>query len=235
MSSRFSVDSTVDANEDSAPDWASASPAVENADLAAERTYSRRRSLECCSVELSIVGTETTQGHTLYIIQVSSGIKQWEVGRRYRDFSYLDKQLRKNFPKLKIGVLPPKRYLFSSTDPTIVDERRIQLEDYLKALIYLPTIWTRNDLVLFLNNDSNAMMFIWNFERMRKMQDVRCCFLVHNYVLVLFADQTFTLCFIELQMLSSMTVENQTETAKLNSDLTLARTQVCYFTSVHIS
>lgn len=175
--SRLSVDSNIDANDESTPSWAESSAAIEAEDIAAaERTYSRRRSLECSSVEVSIVGTEATQGHTLYIIQVSSGIKQWEVARRFRDFVYLDKQLRKSFPKLKIPTLPPKRYLFSSTEQSIVDERRQQLETYLKSLMYMQSIWTRNDLVLFLNNETNAMMFIWNFERMRKMQDVSVLF-----------------------------------------------------------
>lgn len=190
--SRLSVDSNFDANDESTPSWAESSAAIEVEDIvAAERTYSRRRSLECSSVEISIVGTEATQGHTLYIIQVASGIKQWEVPRRFRDFVYLDKQLRKSFPKLKIPQLPPKTYLFSSTEARVVDERRGQLEAYLKSLIYMQSIWTRNDLVLFLNNETNSMMFIWNFERMRKMQDVRhihfLCFVIssspsHNFL-----------------------------------------------------
>jgi hypothetical protein len=174
--SRLSVDSNFDGNEESTPSWAEGAPAVpelqEDEDDEAERTYSRRRSLECSAVQVSIVGTESTQGHTLYIIQVSSGIKQWEVARRFRDFCYLDKQLRKNFPKLKIPVLPPKQYLFSSTSSSVVDERRNQLEAYLKSLMFMSSIWSRNDLALFLNDGANSMMFIWNFERMRKMQDV---------------------------------------------------------------
>lgn len=37
------------------------------------------------------------------------------------------------------------------------------------------SVWTRNDLALFLDNDANYLMLIWYFERMRRMQDV--CFL----------------------------------------------------------
>lgn len=170
--SRLSIDSNVDLNDDTTPSWADGAAVIEPDDIGPERTFSRKRSLECSAVEVSIVGTEATQGHTLYIIQVSSGIKQWEVARRYRDFTYLDKQLRKNFPKLKIPALPPKRYLFSSTEQSVVDERKNHLETYLKSLMYIQSIWTKNDLVLFLNNETNSMMFIWNFERMRKMQDV---------------------------------------------------------------
>lgn len=138
-----------------------------------ERSFIRRRSLECSSLDINIIGTELTQDHTIYIIQVTSTVKQWVVARRFKDFRYLDKELRKKFPQLNIPVLPPKIYLFSSTDPAVVDERRNQLEVYMKTLSYMPLIWTRNDLVLFLNDESNSMMFMWNFERMRKMQDVR--------------------------------------------------------------
>ena len=179
--SRLSVDSNHDVNEDTAtPSWAEGAPQVEiqenEDDEDTGRTYSRRRSLECSSVDVSIIGTDSAQGHTLYIIQVCSDVKQWEVARRYRDFCYLDKQLRKNCPKLKIPPIPPKQYIFSSTSAAVVDERRNQLESYLKSLMFMRAVWTHNDLALFLNDAANSMMFIWNFERMRKMQDVRYLF-----------------------------------------------------------
>ncbi len=168
----LSTESTADQLDDSAdfttrPSWAS--PQAEDGE---ERTYSRRRSLECTSVEIQIVDTELTQGHIMYIIQVSSGIKKWTVYRRFRDFYFLDKQMRKCFPKLKIPALPPKRFFGSSTDREFVDSRKDQLESYLTTLVGIQSIWARNELALFLNNDANSMMFIWNFERMRRMQDV---------------------------------------------------------------
>jgi hypothetical protein len=168
--SRLSMDSTTNER----PDWAG-SPCPDEDERPSMRSYSRVRSLECSRLEISIIGSELTDGHTLYIIQLSSGIKQWEVGRRFRDFCFLDKQLRKNFSaevNAKLPPLPPKRYLFSSTDPATVEERRNQLETYVRELCYLQALWTRNDLALFLNDQGNSMMFIWNFERMRKMQDV---------------------------------------------------------------
>jgi hypothetical protein len=158
------------------PSWAS--PQNEDGE-AGERTYSRRRSLECTSVEVQIVETELTQDHIMYVIQASSGIKKWTVYRRFRDFYFLDKQLRKCFPKIKIPNLPPKRFFGSSTDREFVDSRKEQLESYLTTLVGIHSIWTRNELALFLNNDANSMMFIWNFERMRRMQDVS--HLVRNY------------------------------------------------------
>ena len=115
-----------------------------------ERTLSRssRRSLECSQVEINIIGTHLVDGHTVYVVQLSlTGVKSWEVQRRFRDFIYLDKELRKKFPHLKMPSLPPKMFWFSSTDPALVDERRDHLENYLKTLTFIQQIWTRNDLV----------------------------------------------------------------------------------------
>ncbi len=173
----LSTDSTVEDSADfvGRPSWAS--PQTEDGE---ERTYSRRRSLECTSVEIRIVETELTQDHIMYVIQASSGIKKWTVYRRFRDFYFLDKQLRKCFPKIKIPGLPPKRFFGSSTEREFVDSRKEQLESYLTTLVGIQSIWTRNELALFLNNDANAMMFIWNFERMRRMQDVSFIDLYHD-------------------------------------------------------
>ena len=150
------------------PSWAANSRQSEEG----ERTLSRRRSLECSSIEVKIVDTELTQGHTMYVMQVCSGAKKWTVYRRFKDFDFLDKQLRKLFPNLKIPALPPKRYFGSSNDAEFVESRRQQLESYLNTLIGLQSVWSRNDLALFLNNETNSMMFIWNFEKMRRLQDV---------------------------------------------------------------
>lgn len=162
-----SMESMGDDQTGRVPSWAS--PPFDESE---ERTQSRRRSLECTAVEVQIVNTEITQDHTNYIIKVSSGIRNWLIKRRYKDFYYLDKQLRKSFPVLQFPTLPPKRYLRSSNDPDIVDQRKEQLESYLSTVITMQQVWTKNDLVLFLNDESNLMTFIWNFERMRRLQDV---------------------------------------------------------------
>jgi hypothetical protein len=131
------------------------------------------RSLECTSIEVRIVDTKLIDSHTKYFVRVSYGVKSWAVERRFTDFYYLDKELRDTFPNIKIPPLPPKRYILSSNDPRFVDERKEQLEIYLKALVTISHVWSTNHLVLFLDDESGSMMFIWNFERMRKIQDVK--------------------------------------------------------------
>jgi hypothetical protein len=189
-----SVESNLDFS-DRQPSWANPEIAGLEDD---ERSYSRRRSLECSSIEIQIVDTESTQDHTEYIIRVSCGLRSWIIKRRYKDFYYLDKKLRNLFPNLPFPALPPKTYLKSSTAPEIVDQRKDQLETYLNTLVKMPQVWVKNDFVLFLNDQSNLMTFIWNFERMRRLQD----------------------------MLKSSTMENESNTAKLALDLENARSQV---------
>lgn len=125
-------------------------------------------------------------------------MRSWTIKRRYKDFDYLDRQLKKQFPSLILPTLPPKRYLRSSSDPEIVDERKQQLENYLNRLVSISQIWARNDFVLFLNDDSNLMTFIWSFERMRRLQD----------------------------MLRAAQSDNQQERTQLNKDLQYAEKQV---------
>lgn len=155
-----------------APSWAA--PEINYPDDSEDRTFSRRRStIECCGIEIQIVDTEIHDGHTLYLIKAISGLRNWYIKRRYKDFDYLDKQLRKCYPALNLPTLPPKSYWRSSNDPSIVDQRKLQLQTYLNSLISMTQIWNRNDLVLFLNDESNIMTFIWSVDRMRRLKDVR--------------------------------------------------------------
>jgi hypothetical protein len=163
-----SVESRFDSMEGK-PSWASPELAGLEDE---ERSFSRRRSLECSAIEIQIVDTESTQDHTEYIIRVSCGMRSWIIKRRYKDFYYLDKKLKGLYPNIHLPTLPPKTYLKSSTAPEIVDQRKEQLESYLNTLVKMPQVWTKNDFVLFLNDNSNLMTFIWNFERMRRLQDV---------------------------------------------------------------
>lgn len=165
----LSVESNIDEEPNFKPSWAS--PFGEKSD-SEDRHLSRRRSVECSATKITIPDTEPNQDHTVYIIRVYTPLRVWVIKRRYRDFYYLDKELRKYYPNIQFPSLPPKRYLRSSSDPEIVDQRKEQLEQYLNGLVTAPLVWARNDFVLFLNDETNIMTFIWNFERMKKLQEV---------------------------------------------------------------
>jgi hypothetical protein len=132
---------------------------------------SRRHTLECPTINIKIVDTKLmAEGHVMYAIQVSSSTKKWTVHKRYSDFTLLDKNLRNYFPEMKHNPpLPPKRYFGSSIGGEFVNTRKQQLEIYLTALLKTRSIWAREDLALFLNNDVNTMTKMWNFDKMNNV------------------------------------------------------------------
>lgn len=124
---------------------------------------------------LSHRSTSGSKTFVLFLIDVSPGLGQrWIVKRRFSDFVYLDKQLRRPqaLNNVKWPVLPRKRYFGSSTEPRFVEERRQLLEEYLQTLVQIPHVWVRSDFARFLDNESNSMIFIWNFDRVKRMQEV---------------------------------------------------------------
>ena len=140
-----------------------------------EKTYS----MECTALSVRIINTRSvapsssSRSHTVYRIEVAPSIRSWTVERRFSDFVYLARQLSKSCVGISLPQLPPKRLLGSSIDPKFVEDRKQQLNSYLQKLVAIPNVWDNTDLVRFLDNESNAMMFIWNLDRMRKMKDVR--------------------------------------------------------------
>lgn len=137
----------------------------------------KRKNIECSSIRISIPSVSTASHkpgeapYTVFVLDIFSGVSEWTIQRRYSDFHYLHSQLSK-YVKEEMPALPSKRFLGSSTDAAFVEERRIQLEKYIRNLILLPSVWTRNDVIQFLDNSTNTLLFMWNFERMRKMQEV---------------------------------------------------------------
>jgi hypothetical protein len=135
----------------------------------------RRQSVECTALTTRIVETKqlknSSGSYTVYVVEVSSGIKSWSIERRFSDFYHLDQQLRKNNPGIEFPPLPPKK-LFGSSTSKVVDSRKETLESYLQKIVRISKIWNRSDIVQFLDNDNNTMTFLWNFERMRRTQEV---------------------------------------------------------------
>jgi hypothetical protein len=149
-----------------------------------EQYHDRKQSLDCTTIKVSIPAASTTTKkpgdppHTVYILHITSGITQWNIRRRYSDFYYIHQLLKKHVTDENLPQLPPKRY-FGSNDSKFIEERRIQLEKYIKMIVSIPQSWTRIDIVQFLDNENNTLLFVWNFEKMRKMQDVRYLLLIY--------------------------------------------------------
>ncbi|KAJ7070973.1 syntaxin [Mycena amicta] len=76
--------------------------------------------------------------HTVYEIRVKANIRDWSIWRRYSEFDDLDHALRDATHEAPPAPLPPKHSLSlfrSHSDPKILEERRIGLETYLRAIL----------------------------------------------------------------------------------------------------
>lgn len=141
-----------------------------------EHALGRMRSMECTSTEVRIlkavlVSDGSKKGFTSYVIQVKLA-RSWMIQRRFSDFVRLDQQIGGRHPGMKLPQLPPKRIFGSSLEPKFVEERRALLEVYLQNLVGLPNVWNQIEMVRFLDTESNLLLYIWNVDRMRKMQEV---------------------------------------------------------------
>jgi hypothetical protein len=84
----------------------------------------------------------------VYIIEVKAGDKTWKAYRRYKQFQELDTQVRiidairplnhsqlaSKFTRDVLPQLPRKHFWRSSTNPSLIDERKDLLEKYLQGL-----------------------------------------------------------------------------------------------------
>ncbi|KAL0580388.1 hypothetical protein V5O48_001633 [Marasmius crinis-equi] len=76
--------------------------------------------------------------HTAYRIQVQANVRSWTMWRRYSEFDDLNIELTKSTGLPPPCPLPPKHKFSifrSHTDPKLLEERKIGLEAYLRAIV----------------------------------------------------------------------------------------------------
>ncbi|XP_058113709.1 uncharacterized protein LOC131256706 isoform X3 [Magnolia sinica] len=81
----------------------------------------------------------------------------WSIKRRFRHFEELHRHL-KEFSEYNLS-LPPKHFLSSGLELSVVQERCKLLDTYLKKLLQLPTISGSIEVWDFLSVDSQTYMF----------------------------------------------------------------------------
>lgn len=108
-----------------------------SADSDAPTQRQLRLSLEIPTVYLTKTDPKSpTSKSSYHVYQLnikSSSGEQWSVYRRYSQFLALHRQLRSLEPEIKRFKFPPKKN-FNSKASTIVQDRRIKLEEYIKTL-----------------------------------------------------------------------------------------------------
>jgi len=93
---------------------------------------------------------------TSYRIQVSDGDKQWEVMRRYSDFSELHLRLSKAVDASLLPTLPRKLML---NDGAAIAERYLELDAYLRRLLAAPATCKHGRLLEFLGAEKHGVRY----------------------------------------------------------------------------
>jgi PX domain len=90
-----------------------------------------------------------------------AGISQWQVHKRYREFSELHKALNDELQlqgsSSTLPALPSKRIFGSSVSPDFVQDRRIALQSYLRKLCSCAELWRSSTLVMFLDVETSML------------------------------------------------------------------------------
>jgi len=96
--------------------------------------------------------------YTEYLIQIIYNGMKWSVSRKYKQFCELHQSLNTHFPSLKfpesaftvLGGFNNLGYISSSKRPTVIEERRKALQQYLRDLSKLDIVRNSNPFKKFL-------------------------------------------------------------------------------------
>jgi hypothetical protein len=101
------------------------------------------------SINQTMVKESTdSKPYTEYLIQVSYENKKWSVSRKYKSFCELNQYLISEFPSTKLpdssyviqGAVLGNTFLPNSKRPTVIEERRKALQQYLRDLAQIERI-----------------------------------------------------------------------------------------------
>ncbi|CAM9652252.1 unnamed protein product [Choristocarpus tenellus] len=80
------------------------------------------------SIEGYCILTDAEGTYAAYNINVTAGLHQWRVLRRYRQFLSLQQVISQHVPAADLPHLPGKRILGSSVDPAFAEARGLALQ-----------------------------------------------------------------------------------------------------------
>lgn len=92
----------------------------------------------CLQVVAAELNNAATKEIVMFIVRVADDSSEWSVTRRFRNFETLHRAMRAH-PSYKLR-LPPKRIFSHSVSMDFVEERRDQLDTYLRALLGDPNL-----------------------------------------------------------------------------------------------
>ncbi|RWS06273.1 serine/threonine-protein kinase Sgk1-like protein, partial [Dinothrombium tinctorium] len=97
---------------------------------------------------------ENNKKFTVYKLVVSCGEKNWQLYRRYNEFSKLYDLLKKQFPGLSLK-LPGKKLFGNNFSSDFIKSRRQGLDDFIQRLMSDPRLSNHPEVRAFLRLDHN--------------------------------------------------------------------------------
>ncbi|CAI9114127.1 OLC1v1014780C1 [Oldenlandia corymbosa var. corymbosa] len=111
-----------------------------------------------CEVSGANIVKSGSKNFAVYSISVTDvNNHSWSIKRRFRHFEELHRHL-KEFPEYNLH-LPPKHFLSTGLDITVIRERCKLLDTYLKKLMQLPSVSSSIEVWDFLSVDSQTYIF----------------------------------------------------------------------------
>ncbi len=109
------------------------------------------------SIQSWVKGRSHGKDYILYVIEVQKSSEGksgagWIIGRRFSQFYKLNELLRKKYPQVNLLAFPKKKIILKFQQKALIDQRRYQLEHYLKKLLEIEEVCSDKEFRKFLTS-----------------------------------------------------------------------------------
>jgi len=110
---------------------------------------------------------DSSDSYSAFKIDVHYGMEDWTLWKRYKEFSKLHDQLKERFGESKLPLFPQTRSLIdlaiTRKDSKYLEQRRLQLEQYLNLLLSDSQIFQTGEVRSFLEPEHIRKNSVENF------------------------------------------------------------------------
>lgn len=108
------------------------------------------------SIQSWVKGRSHGKDYILYVVEVQKASEEksgagWIIGRRFSQFHRLNEVLRKKYPAVDQLPFPKKKLVLKFQQKALIDERRLQLENYLTKLLAIEEVCSDKEFRRFLS------------------------------------------------------------------------------------
>lgn len=107
------------------------------------------------SIQSWVKGRSHGKDYILYVVEVQKATEGksgtgWIIGRRFSQFHRLNELMRKKYPEVDQLPFPRKKIILKFQQKALIDQRRHQLENYLKELLKIEGVCSDKEFRRFL-------------------------------------------------------------------------------------